>query len=154
MSRLQTKVHRIGLRLPAVFRWFLYTVVGCSWMTGIAFFILREFMVIEGDFGPQMHPLQFPTLMVHGLCAFLMIFGAGGMLFAHVPHGWKSGKQRVWGCAITAVVLLQIFSGYLLYYLDGDFARSASGYVHLAIGLLVPFILLAHVKTCKSTPVK
>lgn len=111
-------------------------------------------MVIEGDFGPQMHPLQFPMLMVHGFCAFLMIFGAGGMLFAHVPHGWKSGRQRILGSVITAVVLLQVFSGYLLYYLDGDFARLISGYIHLAIGLFVPFVLLAHVRTGKTVSVK
>lgn len=154
MNRHLARIHRIGLRLPFLFRWFLYAVITCSWMTGIAFFILREYMVIEGDFGPQMHPLQFPMLMVHGFCAFLMIFGAGGMLFAHVPHGWKSGRQRILGSVITAVVLLQVFSGYLLYYLDGDFARLISGYIHLAIGLFVPFVLLAHVRTGKTVSVK
>lgn len=154
MSQRLSRIHRVGLRLPPLFRWFLYAIVCCSWFTGLVFFILREFLVIEGDFGPQMHPLQFPTLLVHGLCAFLMIFGAGGMLFAHVPHGWKSGKQRVLGSAITSVVLLQVLTGYLLYYLDGDVTRDLAGYIHLGIGVFVPFILLAHVKTGKTASVK
>lgn len=136
---------RVTLKLPKLYRRVLYITLSTSWITGIAFFIMRDFITIEGDFGVERHPLQYPTLMVHGLAAFFMIIGFGGLLFAHVPYGWRHKRERQWGLALISAVAFQIISAYLLYYMDGELSRTVVGYLHIGVGLSLPALLITHI---------
>ena len=60
----------ITSRIPVFYRWFLYTITAASWLTGLMFFVLSRWFMVEGEFGPEKHPWQFPILMAHGASAF------------------------------------------------------------------------------------
>ncbi|MBL4839058.1 MAG: hypothetical protein JKY34_15930 [Kordiimonadaceae bacterium] len=138
-------LQRMTQKIPTLYRRVLYVTLSASWVTGIVFFILRDFIIIEGDFGPEKHPWQYPALMVHGLAAFFMIIGFGGLLFAHIPYSWRSKRQRLWGLTLISAVAFQIITAYLLYYMNSELSREVVGYFHLGIGGLLPFLLITHI---------
>jgi hypothetical protein len=138
-------LQRMTLKIPVLYRRVLYVTLTASWVTGVVFFVLRDFITVEGDFGPERHPFQYPTLMIHGLAAFFMIIGFGGLLFAHIPYSWRSKRERLWGITLISAVAFQIISAYLLYYMDGELSREIVGYLHLAVGTLLPALLATHI---------
>jgi len=102
-------------------------------------------VTIEGDFGPEKHPLQFPTLQLHGASAFLMMMSFGAMLAAHLPASWKTKRSRNIGITLASVVGLQMIGGYCLYYLSGEDIRQWISWFHLSLGVSLPLILSSHV---------
>ncbi len=127
------------------YRRFLYTITALSWLTGVLFFVLSRWFMVEGEFGPEKHPWQFPTLMAHGGSAFLMMISYGALLISHVPSSWKLNRLRYLGIALISVVGLQIITAYLLYYLGNEAIREIVVWCHLAAGFSLPFVLGAHV---------
>ena len=135
---------QIGVRLPKIIKNSIYGLFLISLVTGYTFFILNQFIVIEGPFGPQKHPLQKYFLMTHGASAFLIMTFFGAMLAAHVPKTWHLGKNKITGVFLIAVIASQMITAYCLYYLVlGDY-RIYLIYAHLITGSLLPIVLLAH----------
>ncbi|MEM7359077.1 MAG: hypothetical protein AAF431_08270 [Pseudomonadota bacterium] len=141
----------IGFKLHPRFRVMLYVLFFVSWFSGLGFFVLDTFFQIEGDFGPEKHPLQGSALLVHGAAAFLMMITFGGLLFAHVPMTWKTGRVRRVGILMIVVVSCQVITGYLLYYLASEFAREIVFWTHLSVGTSLPLMLLIHIRLARKS---
>lgn len=139
------KLKRITARVPKLYQSILFTVLATSWVSGVTFFILNTFITVEGDFGPQKHPWQFPAISIHGFAAFSMMILFGAMLASHVPLTWKIKKLRLWGLTFVSAVSLQIITGYTLYYIAGENSRIFIGYIHLVIGISLPLLLTLHI---------
>lgn len=137
----------IDVRIPTTYRRLLYLALAVSWVTGIAFFILSRFITVEGDFGPEKHPLQFPTLMVHGAAAFIVMMGYGAVMMNHVSATWRLQRLRGFGITLLVVLLFQVISAYLLYYLSSDEIRGLFANLHALVGLSFPLILTIHIVT-------
>ena len=135
----------ITIRFPNVYRRFLYLVILLSWCSGIAFFIFSRFILIDGEFGPEKHPLQFPLLKVHGAAAFFMMMSFGAVVTSHVPAGWRTGRHRMFGLMLVGSVVFLILTAWMLYYLASDTSRMLIGNIHASVGVLLPFIVLRHV---------
>jgi heme A synthase len=136
----------ISLRIPILYRRFFYGFLALSLCTGVIFFALNRWVEIEGEFGPQKHPLQAVFIRIHGAAAFLMLMSFGTLLAAHIPYGWKSTRSRKSGIVIFSLVFLQILLGYLLYYLANESIREYTGYVHIIFGLIIPLALYVHIR--------
>jgi MFS family permease len=136
----------ISLRIPVVYRRIFYGLLTLSLCSGLIFFALNRWVEIEGEFGPQKHPLQAIFIRIHGAAAFLMLISFGTLLAAHIPYGWKSRRSRKSGIVIFSLVFLQILLGYLLYYLANEFIREYTGYVHIIFGLIIPLALYVHIR--------
>ncbi|MCB1582718.1 MAG: hypothetical protein R3E90_16000 [Marinicella sp.] len=135
----------VKIKLQPWFRRSIYVVLGISWLTGLTFFIMNNWAAIEGDFGPEKHPLQFKVLVVHGAAAFLMLMIFGSMLSNHLPMAWKTNRLRKIGITLTSFVIIQILSAFLLYYLSSDSVRAVVVWVHLLAGMTLPVVLTTHV---------
>tara|TARA_B110000503_G_scaffold126804_1_gene195825 strand:- start:451 stop:690 length:240 start_codon:yes stop_codon:yes gene_type:complete len=61
-----------------------YLILATSSITGLAFFILNNFVNITGEFGLEKHPVQYPILKIHGAPSFLIVVVFGYFLSAHV----------------------------------------------------------------------
>ena len=86
-----------------------------------------------------------PLLMkIHGAAAMAALLLIGGLLPAHVAIGLALRKNRSSGTALLVLCGLLTVTGYLLYYLGNETAREASSYVHLALGIALPFALVMH----------
>ena len=135
----------IEVTMPGWFRNSLYISFALAWCSGISFFILKTWFIIDGDFGPEKHAWQYPALQIHGAAAFVMMTTLGVIVGAHVQHSWRLNRHRKRGLAIVAMVGSLIISAYLLYYIAQDEVREIVELVHLAIGFTLPIALVAHV---------
>lgn len=135
----------IRMKMPDWFRHLLYGVFCMSLFSGIGFFILNTWVSVEGDFGPEKHPVQFPLLKVHGFAAFAMLMSYGAVLGAHVPMSWRSGRLRGIGLTLCAIIAVQVLSAWMLYYLSDDGLRGWVSWLHLGVGCSLPVLLLTHI---------
>ena len=130
---------------PRLYRRIIYVLFSVSWLTGALFFILNRWVTVDGDFGPEKHPLQFPILMTHGASAFLMIFIFGVVVASHITANWHMKAVRRLSLFLVITMSFQIVSAYLLYYLASETWREIIANVHAIIGFLLPLLLCIHV---------
>lgn len=135
----------ISVKLPAFYRRSLYTFFVISWITGIAFFVFNTWITVEGDFGPEKHPLQYPSLQLHGASAFFMMMSFGAMLAAHIPASWRLKRSRNTGLTMAILIGLQIITAYGLYYLSNEDIRQWVSWLHLGVGISLPVVLITHI---------
>lgn len=135
----------VEITMPGWFRKSLYGTFALAWCSGVCFFVLKTWFVIDGEFGPEKHPWQYSALQIHGATAFLMMITVGVMVGGHVQHAWKLNRHRKRGVTILALVGSLIISAYLLYYIAQDESREIVELVHLTIGFSLPIALILHV---------
>lgn len=140
----------VKVKIPKPYQTWLFTLLAVCWFSGTGFFILKMWFMVEGDYGPVKHPWQFPSLQIHGAAAFLMMITFGFMLGSHVPASWKVRPLRKLGIALVAMPTFLIITAYLLYYIAQDDIREIIGYAHLAVGVCLPGILVAHIVARKK----
>lgn len=136
--------HRRTARLAAWQIWLLTLSGGGLWLSGSAWLLLHYYGQTEGEFGPQMNPLEPDMLTVHGFMLIPVLLGIGGMFVAHIPHGWSHRHQRIAGVVLGVVLAVLIVSGYLLYYLGDEDWRSWASLGHWGLGLLLPLAFVWH----------
>jgi len=138
-------MHLIKLRMHLSLRRSLYCALAVSLCTGVAFYILSRWVEVEGEFGPQKHPWQFPLLKIHGAAAFLMLMGIGAMFAQHVPAAWRTRRSRPLGIVIIVALSFMAISAWCLYYIANDQWRPILGTVHAVVGVSLPILLTFHI---------
>lgn len=141
----------ITTHMPSPFRLTLYAAFLLSWCTGVAFFFMNGWVSVEGDFGPEKHPLQYPTLKVHGAAAFLMMMFYGSLLGSHVLVSWRTQRMRGLGLFMVFAVGFQVLTAWLLYYLSSEDARSWVAWGHFLMGVSLPLWLTVHIVVGRAT---
>lgn len=136
---------RIALHFPRIAKAALYGNLLLSLGSGTLWYALHHWFQIEGEFGPEKHPLEPWLIKLHGLSAFFAMIGFGYLLATHVHVGWRSKRNRWLGIAVLSSIALLIITGYLLYYAGGESFRSAVALTHLVLGLSFPVTLALHV---------
>lgn len=124
--------------------WLLSVSGSALWLSGGGWLFLHYYGQTEGEFGPEMNPLEPWMMTLHGFFLIPALLGIGGMLVAHIPKGWDYKRQRVLGIALSVILAVLIGSGYLLYYAGNDTLRECSSLAHWVIGLTLPGIFLWH----------
>lgn len=133
-----------SVKISKKFLIFLSTGLMLSWITGLTFFSMNRWLTVEGDFGPEKHPLQFSVLKTHGAAAFLMMIAFGYLYASHVSVGWPIKKMRIWGLLVVGAFVFLICSAYGLYYLGDEGFRQFVSYAHFSVGLSLPFLVIVH----------
>ena len=95
---------------------FMHVASALVGATGVALFILKDLVVVEGDFGPESHPLEADALHGHILTAPALIFAAALVWQDHVWARIKGGfrVRRRTGILLGSLLFPMIISGYLL----------------------------------------
>lgn len=114
------------------------------WLSGGLWLLFHYFLTKQGEFGPQSNPLEPWWLKLHGAFAFAAIWFFGLLWASHITVAWPFRRRRLSGSVLAAVILWLIVSGYLLYYVANDTARSILSVSHWAIGLACPLLYWAH----------
>jgi cytochrome c biogenesis protein CcdA len=131
-------------RLASWQKWLLIISGSALLLTGAAWLLLHHFGQVEGEFGPEINPLEPWMLRLHGLALIPALLGFGGLFIAHIPKGWRDHRQRWIGLGLTSLVGLLIITGYLLYYAGGDDFRGWVSLIHWVMGLAVPLLFIWH----------
>jgi hypothetical protein len=107
--------------------------------------------MVEGDFGPESHFLQYPMLQLHGFSAFLMLMALGTIFTSHIPKTWYQRRAKKSGIALMTFVIFSMLSAYSLYYLVGEDWHALLGNSHAVVGLLLPTLLFFHITTARKS---
>jgi len=141
------------VRLNRGRRWLVYGIGLGLWLTGAIWLVFHYFLKVETDFGRAENPLTHWWLAAHGLFAFASLWLFGLLWGQHIVGAWKSGRHRISGGVLFAILAILIASGYLLYYAGGDGTRDAISLLHWIIGLAIPLPFIVH-RFIKAVPVR
>lgn len=140
-------IKRVALHFPLWAKLVLHGTLALSFLTGSCWFILHQWFQIEGEFGPEKHPLEPWLIQAHGASAFITLIGFGYLLSTHIHVAWRTKRNRVLGILLVANLVLLILSGWLLYYVGVETLRECISMAHLALGLALPITLFSHIRT-------
>jgi len=132
---------------PQLASWQVYLLIWIGWLlwiSGTAWLGFHYFGRMEGDFGPEINPLEHWMLRIHGFLIIPAYLLLGSLLLSHIPLGWKDRSQRPAGIVLAALLLLLSLSGYALYYVGTPNLREFSSWFHWIIGLGTPMVFFWH----------
>jgi hypothetical protein len=132
--RTRTWINCVGLSV-----WF----TGVGWMAVHYLFEPRDAANFRGNSEPL-------WLKWHGAFAVLAIWTGGLLWGLHIVKAWRQHRHRWSGGSLAGALLLLIVSGYLLYYVADDRARSAISSIHQVVGVAILLAYLIHRLAKKS----
>lgn len=145
MVQRESNMSAPAIRLGRWHQTYLYSVGTILVVSGVLWLWFHYFVRIEGEFGPQIHPLEPWWLRVHGIAAAAFMIGFGSVLPGHVRRAWGTSRNRVTGTVFFAAMLTMTLTGYLLYYVGVQAVRDNMAIVHWGVGLGFPLLTGWHV---------
>jgi hypothetical protein len=113
-------------------------------LSGVVWMVLHYFFAQPNEFGTARNPSESTWLRIHGIVAVVAVFLLGGVAMTHIAAGWKQLRNRPSGLTLAASGAFLILSGYALYYITADSARSVTSIAHEATGVLAICTALIH----------
>jgi hypothetical protein len=123
-------------------RYFLYAVLALIFLSGMAWAYWNYLVAASGDF--EMSAKAW-AMKVHGAAAMAVLVLVGMLLNAHVRFAWRARRNRANGSVFLSAFAFLTITGYGLYYAGGETLRTWTSWIHLAIGLVLPILLLIHI---------
>jgi hypothetical protein len=137
-----------SIRLKRPQRYFLYVVLALVFLSGVAWAYWNYFVASRGDF--EMSAKAW-AMKIHGGAAMAVLVLVGMLLNVHVRFAWRAGRNRINGSVFLSALAVLTISGYGLYYAGGERLRAWTSWIHLAVGLILPILLLIHILLGRKT---
>lgn len=142
---------------PKHFLFFLITTTIIVLISGL--FLVPTFMIfrMESDIEWLMNfpfssgELRQLTTTFHAISGWLMAWFIGAIWTIHMRSHWRRNENRLSGVIFTSVWALLIASSLGIYYFGDPDLSKLSSLIHVSVGLLIPFALLAHRKTGRKS---
>ncbi|MFN3716784.1 MAG: hypothetical protein ACK4R8_08685 [Thiobacillus sp.] len=132
------------IRLAPGHKRLVYAVFALLWTSGALWLAFHYFFAVEGDFGPEPHPLEKWWLRLHGLAAMFALVASGSLAASHMRLAWTQKKNRATGLPMLAHITWLAATGYALYYFSTDANATWLPLLHWVAGLALPFALAVH----------
>ena len=136
---------REGLRLSRRHRALLYSCVGVLFATGVLWLAFHYLWRGSGEFGDLPHPAESWMLELHGAAAMVFLMLLGSLVRGHMRLGWKTRRNRWSGGVLTGGSAVLVLTGWALYYVGNESARSWISVAHWSFGLAAPALFIAHI---------
>ena len=136
------------IRLRRLQRYFLYGVLALLFLSGVAWAYWNYLVASPGD--PELSAKAW-AMKIHGAAAMAVLVLIGMLLNEHVRLAWRARRNRTNGSVFLGAFVFLTITGYGLYYAGGERLRAWTSWIHLAIGLVLPILLLVHVFLGKRT---
>src|SRR5437016_14206743 len=137
-----------SIRLKHLQRYFLYAVVALLFFSGVAWTYWNYLAVSPGDFETS---AKSWAMKIHGAGAMAVLVLIGMLLSGHVKFAWRARRNRANGSVFLSAFAVLTITGYGLYYAGGEKLRAWTSWVHLAVGMALPILLLIHIFLGRST---
>lgn len=126
-----------------------YTTFVVVFVTGVVWLYFDNYVLIETVIGQAKHPLQKWLMKSHGFAA-IFFTGLLGLIYGvHIKRVWPMQKRRASGLLLVGLILVVSLSGFLLYYTSDEAFRWWSAFVHWALGLSIPAVLIRHIRSAR-----
>jgi len=116
------------------------------WLSGALWLAFHYFFRLEGEFGPEPHPLEAWWLRLHGLMAMAALALAGSLAPNHIRLAWNRRRNHRSGLPMLALTVWLAATGYALYYFSTDDNAAWLPLLHWIAGLALPLGLLLHIR--------
>lgn len=136
---------REGIGLSGRQRAILYGCCALLFLTGVAWLVAHTWMRTDGEFGETPHPLEHWSLQLHGAGAMLFLMALGSLVRGHMRIGWKTQRSRPSGVTMVAASVALVATGWCLYYVGNEAARTFISQLHWGLGLAGPVVIGVHV---------
>jgi hypothetical protein len=130
------------LRLDSVFRYALYAAFAVLFLTGAVWLVADS---LKGSDSEYWQEAAATLLMLHGGGAMITLMMLGALVPVHLRYGWRKRKNLVTGITLATVNAALIVTAFGLYYLGSEAVRPWMSDVHIALGLAIPVLLVAHI---------
>jgi hypothetical protein len=90
-------------------------------------------------------------MKVHGAAAMATLVLVGMLLTSHVRFAWRARRNRGNGSLFLGAFGVLTITGYGLCYAGGERLRAWTSWIHLAVGLALPLLLILHIWLGKRT---
>ena len=117
-------------------------------MSGAAWAYWNSLVPSPGDFETGSKVL---AMKIHGAAAMAILVLIGMLLTAHVRFAWRAQRNRPNGIMFLGTFAVLAVTGYGLYYAGAEKLRAWTSWIHLAVGLVLPLLLLIHIWLGKKT---
>jgi cation transport ATPase len=131
-----------SIRLKRLQRYFLYAVLALLFLSGVTWAYWNYLGVSTGDFEIS---AKAWAMKIHGAAAMAILVLIGMLLSAHVRFAWRARRNRANGSVFLSAFAVLTITGYGLYYAGGERLRAWTSWIHLAVGLALPVLLLIHI---------
>lgn len=131
-------------RLPRWQEYAVYATLGALILTGLSWLALDWWVRVEGEFGPEHHPAEHLSLVVHGIAAYAFLIVGGAMIPVHIKLGWNLERNRKSGLWLGLSSIAAALTALGLYYLGEEGIRATASLAHWVIGLAIIPALLIH----------
>jgi hypothetical protein len=131
-----------SIRLKRLQKYFLYAVLALLFLSGVAWAYWNYLTVSPGDFETSAKGL---AMKIHGAGAMAVLVLIGMLLSGHVKFAWRARRNRANGSVFLSAFAVLTITGYGLYYAGGEGLRAWTSWIHLAVGLALPILLLIHI---------
>jgi heme A synthase len=132
-------------RLEPTFRFAIYIAFATLFASGAAWLVADQMK--ETPNGEIWQQSAAYLLMVHGGAAMLTLMLLGALFPLHIRRAWRARKNRATGIVMLAFNAVLIATAFGLYYLGSEALRPWASDLHIAFGLAIPLLFLAHIKT-------
>jgi hypothetical protein len=85
------------------------------------------------------------AMKIHGGSAMAILVLIGMLLSGHVRFAWRASRNRANGSVFLSAFAVLTITGYGLYYAGSERLRAWTSWIHLAVGLALPVLLLIHI---------
>lgn len=137
-----------SIRLRRLQRSFLYGVLTLLFLSGVAWAYWNYLAASPGDFETS---AKAWVMKIHGAAAMAVLVLIGMLLTAHVRFAWRARRNRGNGSIFLSVFAVLTITGYGLYYAGGERLRVWTSWIHLAVSLVLPILLVIHIFLGKRT---
>jgi hypothetical protein len=131
-----------SIRLKRLQRCFLYGVLVLLFLSGVTWACWNYLAASPSDFETN---AKAWAMKVHGAAAMAALVLIGMMLSTHVRFAWRAHRNRANGSIFLSAFAVLTITGYGLYYAGSERLRAWTSWIHLAVGLILPILLVIHI---------
>ncbi len=142
VSLIMRHFRRDSIRLKRLQRYFLYAVLALLLLSGVAWTYWNYLAASPSDFETS---AKAWAMKIHGAAAMAILVLIGMLLSGHVRFAWRARRNRANGSVFLSAFAVLTITGYGLYYAGGENLRAWTSWIHLAVGLALPILLLIHI---------
>lgn len=112
---------------------------------GVIYGVYKYFFQIETEYGIRPHPIQDIWLALHIMLSPLLVFAFGLLWKNHIVLMYHNSLiKRRSGLSLVVLMILMIFSGYLLQIIYEQEAQKITAYVHIAVSAVFSLGYIVH----------
>jgi hypothetical protein len=131
------------VRLDRGLRFWTYAIFAALLATGAIWLVADHLKDTES--GEMWQAIAASLLMLHGTTAMIALVLLGALIPLHVQRSWRAGKNRVTGSLMVGMNAALVATAAGLYYAGSDVLRSFVADVHIAVGIALPALIVAHI---------